>query len=111
MDKPARLKIRLLFRFTICQTQLNYHQIVIWQCCLGGDGWAVEEREGRGRCLVATRQLEVRTSDETQHCKKREEKKDEIVFGRLAKNTFNLTKTYVKRKEMKFFLSGWQPSA
>ena len=26
----------------------------------GGDGWAVEEREGRGRCLVATRQLEVR---------------------------------------------------
>ena len=25
----------------------------------GGDGWAVEEREGRGRCLVATRQLEV----------------------------------------------------
>ena len=26
----------------------------------GGDGWAVEEREGRGRCLVATRQLEVK---------------------------------------------------
>ena len=25
----------------------------------GGEGWAVEEREGRGRCLVATRQLEV----------------------------------------------------
>ena len=28
----------------------------------GGDGWAVEEREGRGRCLVATRQLEVRST-------------------------------------------------
>ena len=25
----------------------------------GGEGWAVEEREGRGRCLVASRQLEV----------------------------------------------------
>ena len=30
----------------------------------GGDGWAVEEREGRGRCLVATRQLEVIKCDE-----------------------------------------------
>ena len=26
----------------------------------GGEGWVVEEREGRGRCLVATRQLEVK---------------------------------------------------
>ena len=35
----------------------------------GGDGWAVEEREGRGRCLVATRQLEViKNEDETKNC-------------------------------------------
>ena len=40
-------KCILYFVFCICVTQ-------------GGDGWAVEEREGRGRCLVATRQLEVR---------------------------------------------------
>ena len=51
----------------------------------GGDGWAVEEREGRGRCLVATRQLEVTiTSDETKPFNKKKSEKLNVFFGRLA---------------------------